>query len=163
MSTPYTRAATDLDVYAMEEILRSAFTAHHAHFMPEAHVRQWFDENEAQRIVRVGLARAGVADIMGRIVGFVMYLDNTITELWVDPEYEGQGVGRALVEWIEAEYRSKGYPTITMYCHEKNEDALAFCKKLRFRKASTFQDHKVEGGPVTVYNMLKMVSKLKKR
>ncbi len=163
MSTPYTRPAEDIDVYAMEEILRSAFEATYAKFMPEQYVREWYDNNEAQRIVRVGLNRAGVAEIMGRIVGFVMYLDNSITQLWVDPEFEKQGAGRALVEWVESQYRDKGYPTITMYCYEANEEALAFCKKLRFRRASSFQDRDVAGGPVTTYNMLKMVTRLKRK
>ncbi len=163
MSTPYTRPATDLDVYAMEEILRNAFEAHYTKFMPEQHIREWYDDNEAQRLVRIGLSRAAVAEVMGRIVGFVMYLDNNITQLWVDPEHEKKGAGRALIEWIEGEFRSKGYPTITMYCYEANVDTLAFCKQLRFRRASTFQDRDVQGGPITAYNMLKMVTKLKKR
>ncbi|CCH48527.1 GNAT family N-acetyltransferase [Pseudodesulfovibrio piezophilus] len=161
MSTPYTRSATEDDVFAMEQIMRDAFENSYAHFMPEQYVRAWFDTNQAQKSVRVGLGRAGVTEIMGRVVGFVMYLDNTITQLWVDPKYTRKGAGRALVEWIEGEYRTKGYPTITLYCYEANRDALEFYKKLRFRRASTFQSQDVQGGPVPVYTMLKMVSKFK--
>ncbi|QJB57017.1 GNAT family N-acetyltransferase [Pseudodesulfovibrio sp. zrk46] len=161
MSTPFTRPATQDDVYIMEQILLEAFKESYANFMPEQYVREWYDANEAQKIVRTGLGRAGIAEIMGRMVGFVMYLDNTITQLWVDPDYQGKGVGRALVEWIEGEFRAKGYATISMYCYEENKDTLEFCKKLRFRRASQFQSKEEAGGPVTVYNMLKMVSKLK--
>jgi len=163
MSTPYTRPATQDDVFHMEQIMIDAFEASYAHFMPEQYVREWFDNNEAQKAARTGLERAGVAEVMGRIVGFVTYLDNSITELWVDPEFTKQGVGRALIEWVEGEYRKKGYATITLYCFEINEEALQFCKKMRFRRASQFQDNRVAGGPLTVYNMLKMVTKLKSR
>ncbi len=161
MSIPYTRPATQDDVFIMEHILRDAFAASYATFMPEQYVREWYDENEAERAVRSGMSRAGVAEVMGRVVGFVMYLDNTITELWVDPAYQGQGVGRALIHWIESEFRSMGYPTITLYCYEANTDALEFYKKLRFRRASKFMSRDVPGGPVPIYTMLKMVTKLK--
>jgi len=163
MSTPYTRPATQDDVFQMEHIMRDSFEATYAHFMPEQYVREWYDNNEAQKTVRIGLERAGVAEVMGRIVGFVMYLDNSITELWVEPDYMKQGVGRALIEWIESEYRKKGYVTITMYCFEENKETLEFCKHLRFRRASQFQANDISGGPLTVYNMLKMVTKLKSK
>ena len=162
MSAPHTRPATDLDVYILEQIYLDAFEASYAHFMPEPFVRQWHDDDMAAKTVRSGLKRCGVAEILGRPVGFVMYDDNTITELWVDPAYQGKGAGRALVEWIEAQYRAIGFPTITLYCYKANEAALDFYRGLRFRKASEFPSRDVPGGPVTVYNMVKMVSKLKR-
>lgn len=158
---PYTRPATPNDVFAMEQIMRDAFAQSYATFMPEQYVREWYDGNMAERTVRTGLSRAGVAEIMGRVVGFVMYTDNTVTELWVDPAYQRQGVGRALIHWIESKFRAMGFPTITLYCYEANPDALEFFGKLRFRRASSFDSRDVPGGPVKVYTMLKMVTKLK--
>lgn len=163
MSTPHTRPATQDDVFIMEQVLIDSFKESYANFMPEQYVREWFDNNEAQRIARTGLERTGIAEIMGRIVGFVSYLDNTVTQLWVDPQYQKQGVGRALIQWVESVYRSKGYATITIYCHENNTEALAFLKKMRCRRASQFQDNSISGGPMTIYNMLKMVTKLKSK
>jgi ribosomal protein S18 acetylase RimI-like enzyme len=145
----------------MEQIIRDAFEASYATFMPEQYVREWYDENRAEQAVRTGLSRAGVCEIMGRVVGLVIYLDNTVTELWVDPAYQDRGVGRALIHWIESEFRAKGYPTITLYCYEANEPALEFYKKMRFRRASKFDSRDVAGGPVKVYTMLKMVTNLK--
>lgn len=162
MSTPYTRPATEDDVFIMEQIMRDAFTASYAHFMPEQYIREWYDNNEAQRAVRQGIERAGVAEILGQIAGFVIYHDNSIVELWVDPNFEGKGVGRALIEWVESQYRLIGYPTITLYCYESNANALGFLKNCRFRRASKFLSNDVPGGPVVVYNMLKMVKNLKR-
>jgi len=161
MSKPYTRKATENDTFILEQIMREAFEASYAHFMPEQYVREFYDNNEAQRVARTSIERTGVAEIMGRVVGFVTTLDNTVQELWVEPNYQGQGVGRALIEWVEEQFRGKGYPTITLYCYAANTEAFEFYKKLRFRKASQFPSQNVSGGPVTVYNMLKMVSKLK--
>lgn len=158
---PHTRAATQNDVFVMEQIMRDAFAHSYATFMPEQYVREWYDDNTAERAVRTGLSRAGVAEIMGRVVGFVIYSDNTISELWVDPHYQRQGVGRALIHWIESEFRAMGFPTITLYCYEANRDALDFYAAMRFRRASSFDSRDVPGGPVKVYTMLKMVTRLK--
>ncbi|MDC0336257.1 GNAT family N-acetyltransferase [Pseudodesulfovibrio sp.] len=162
MSKHHTRAVTKDDVFLLEQIMRDTFAASYAHFMPEQYVREWYDNDEAARAIRVGQSRAGVAEVMGRVAGFVMYLDNTITQLWVDPNYQRQGVGRALIEWVESEYRKFGFPVITMYCYEANTNALEFLKKMRCRRASTFMSNDVAGGPVVVYNMLKMVKNLKR-
>jgi len=161
MSKHHTREANEYDTFVMEQIMRDAFEASYAHFMPEQYVREWYDENEAERAVRIGIKRAGVAEVMGRTVGFVMTQDSSITQLWVEPAYQGKGVGRALIEWVEAQYRKKGYPTITMYVYEADANSLGFCKQLRFRRASQFPSNNVAGGSVVVYNMLKMVTKLK--
>lgn len=162
MSSLHTRPATEDDVFIMEQIMRDAFAANHAHFLPEAHVREWFDSNKPEQAIRQGLDHAGIVEIMGRIVGFIIYEDNFIEELWVDPNYEEQGAGRALIEWLEEEYRSWGYPTMTIYCYESNINALEFLKKMRFRRASQFLSDDVAGGPVVVYNMLRMVKNLKR-
>ena len=162
MSPPHVRPAAENDVYILEQIYVDAFEASYVNFMPEPYVRQWYDEDAAAKTVRSGLKRCGVAEILGRPVGFVMYDDNTIAELWVDPAYHGKGAGRALVQWVEAQFRTIGFPTITLYCYEANEAALDFYRALRFRKASQFPSQDVPGGPVTVCNMVKMVSKLKR-
>lgn len=161
MSNIHTRPATENDVFAMEQVMRDAFGESFAHFMPEQYVREWYDTNGAERAVRIGLQWSGVAEIMGRVVGFVTYEDHSITQLWVAPEHQGKGAGRALIEWVEGEFRKIGFPTITIYCHEANANGLEFLKKMRCRRASKFFSNDITGGTLMTYNMLKMVSKLK--
>lgn len=158
----HTRSATEDDVFVMENILRDAFGESYAHFMPEQYIREWYDSNEAQKIVRMGVEDAGIAEIMGRVVGFVTCEDSSIEQLWVDPEYQGQGVGSALVDWVEERHRRRGFVTISMYCVEYNANCLMFLKKHRFRRVSQFLDSSIPGGPIQIYNMLKMVRKLKR-
>ncbi|MGL1861659.1 MAG: GNAT family N-acetyltransferase [Pseudodesulfovibrio sp.] len=162
MSKHHTRPLDKNDVFLLEQIMRDAFAESFAHFMPEQYVREWYDNDEAARSVRIGQSRCGVAEVMGRVAGFVMYMDNTITELWVDPKFQEQGVGRSLIEWVESQFRKRGFPTITMYCYENNANALLFFKQMRCRRASTHMSHDDPGGPFVVYNMLKMVKNLKR-
>lgn len=161
MSDIVTRPATEADVFTLELIMRAAFEASYANFMPEQYVREWYDNNEASRAVRQRLSKTGVAELDGEIAGFVSHDDTTIPELWVDPGYQGQGVGRALIEWVEAIFYKAKYATVTLYCYEENKEALEFYKKMRFRKASQFMSRDVPGGPVVVYNMAKIVKKPK--
>lgn len=162
MSEITTRPATQDDVFIMEHIMRAAFEASYANFMPEQYIREWYDNNEASRAVAQRLKKSGVAILDGDIIGWVAHDDSTVPELWVDPNYQQQGAGRALIEWIEAEFRKFKFPALTLYCYEKNTEALEFYKKLRFRRASQFMSKDVPGGPVVVYNMLKMIKNLKK-
>ena len=55
-------------------------------------------------------------------------LDNKITDLWVDPIWQGQGFGTLLLETLEEEIREQGYDTITIETHSQNEPALSFLK-----------------------------------
>ncbi|WP_155138747.1 N-acetyltransferase [Roseibium sp. RKSG952] len=51
--------------------------------------------------------------------------DNEITDLWVDPAYEGLGIGSALLTRLEEQIRNRGYDTASISVASKNERALA--------------------------------------
>ncbi|WP_243543881.1 GNAT family N-acetyltransferase [Pseudodesulfovibrio tunisiensis] len=159
MSDIHVREASEFDVFAIEEIMRASFEASYAHFMPEQYVREFFDENRAAKVARSGWNSVAVAEIMGRICGFVMYQDNTVNELWVHPDDMGRGVGSALLDHAEERIREKRFPTATLYCYEPNEKALAFYGKRRYRKTSSFPSTDVAGGPVTVLTLVKMLKR----
>lgn len=72
MIRPHTRPATEADVFAMEHIMRDAFSASYATFMPEAYVRQWYDDDTASKSVKSGLKQAGVVTIKEKVVGFII-------------------------------------------------------------------------------------------
>jgi len=56
-------------------------------------------------------------------------LDNHITDLWVDPIWQGQGFGLKLLLRLEAEIEAQGYGVVTMETHSQNSHAIGFLKR----------------------------------
>lgn len=72
-----------------------------------------------------------VAEVGGRIAGWAARekLDEELTDLWVDPAMQRQGVGSALLAAIEDEMRRSGLEIANLQTHARNAAALAFfCK-----------------------------------
>jgi ribosomal-protein-alanine N-acetyltransferase len=55
--------------------------------------------------------------------------DNRITDLWVDPIWQGQGFGLKLLEKLEEEIATQGYESITVETHSQNSRAIEFLKR----------------------------------
>ncbi len=55
--------------------------------------------------------------------------------LAVQPGYRKQGVGRRLLEWLEATARTAGIFTVNLELRASNDGALAFYRKLGYREA----------------------------
>jgi ribosomal protein S18 acetylase RimI-like enzyme len=82
-----------------------------------------------------------VADAVGVVAGFVSGQLRThwsgaaelyIGELVVSPQYEGQGIGRALVEAVEAEAMRRGLATLALDTGAANAQARAFYRALGY-------------------------------
>jgi GNAT superfamily N-acetyltransferase len=92
-----------------------------------------------------------VAESGGRLVG-VLVLDRTkegflLENVAVDPAHKGAGLGRALLQWAEAEARRAGYPSIYLYTHEKMVENLALYSKIGYVE----YDRRSEAGLARVY------------
>lgn len=55
--------------------------------------------------------------------------DNHITDLWVDPVWQGQGVGRTLLAKQEQETAAQGYDNVRIETHSQNAHAIAFLQR----------------------------------
>jgi GNAT superfamily N-acetyltransferase len=81
--------------------------------------------------VAEGRTRAAVTD--GRIVGFASWLDAgqavEVDDLFVDPDWMGHGIGRALVMDLIATARARGIQQMEVTA---NQHALAFYEKAGF-------------------------------
>lgn len=55
--------------------------------------------------------------------------DNHITDLWVDPIWQGQGFGRMLLEKLEAEIGAQDYGSVRIETHSQNTHAIEFLKR----------------------------------
>jgi len=77
-----------------------------------------------------------LAESDGAIVGMiVLTVDDEgflIDNVAVDPSHRGRGLGRALLEFAEAEAWRAGFDSIYLYTHEKMTENLAIYSKLGY-------------------------------
>jgi ribosomal protein S18 acetylase RimI-like enzyme len=80
--------------------------------------------------------RVTVAECHGTIVGvIVLTVDDEgflIDNVAVDPSHRGKGLGRALLEFAEAEARRAGFDSIHLYTHEKMTENIALYSRLGY-------------------------------
>jgi ribosomal-protein-alanine N-acetyltransferase len=74
-----------------------------------------------------------------RVVGFAIMefyaIHAHLNLLAVQPGYRRQGVGRQLLEWLEASARTAGIFTVNLELRASNDGARAFYQKLGYRAA----------------------------
>lgn len=75
-----------------------------------------------------------VAERVGQVLGWAARekLDNAITDLWIEPVFQRQGVGTALLEHLEHEVAGLGHETLVTQVHAENTAAVAFFRKTGF-------------------------------
>ena len=56
-------------------------------------------------------------------------LDEMITDFWIDPDYQRQGLGSALLKEIEDEIRHQGFTEAKVETHAMNREAVSFFEK----------------------------------
>ncbi len=80
--------------------------------------------------------RVTVAESHGAIVGvIVLTVDDggfLIDNVAIDPSHRGKGLGRALLEFAEAEARRAGFDSIYLYTHEKMTENLALYSRIGY-------------------------------
>jgi len=100
-----------------------------------------------------------VAEVDGRVVGWGKIEHPTplpasdhvwhVTGLAVDPEYEGRGAGRALVEALVEEARSRGGRRITLRVFAPNERARRLYERCGFEVEGVMREEFYVGGEYT--------------
>src|SRR3712207_5960378 len=77
-----------------------------------------------------------VAESHGAIVGVVVLAVDgegfLIDNVAVDPAHRGKGLGKALLEFAEAEARRAGFDSIHLYTHEKMTENLALYSRIGY-------------------------------
>ncbi|HEV7435587.1 MAG TPA: GNAT family N-acetyltransferase [Pseudorhizobium sp.] len=75
-----------------------------------------------------------VAEAKGRVIGWAARdgAPNCISDLWVDPEHQGRGVGRALVLHLLDLIAAAGHPLARIQTHAKNAAAIRLYERCGF-------------------------------
>jgi ribosomal protein S18 acetylase RimI-like enzyme len=95
-----------------------------------------------------------VAEADGTVVGFASGEERRhwsgdpelyVGELAVDPQYEGRGVGRALIDGVTEHAKQRGLTTITLDTGAANTDARGFYRRLGFEEEDVKLTKRVDG------------------
>ena len=121
----------------------------------DVRVKTWHNANGAEELHSMGITPESVCEIIKsshrgwvaenetQIVGFVMGNKNT-AEMWVIavlPEYEGQGIGRSLMNLVEEWLFSEGCDELWLTTDpDENFRAVGFYRRLGWK------DWKIEDG-----------------
>lgn len=72
-----------------------------------------------------------VIEHAGHVAGWAAreHLDELISDFWIDPHYQGQGLGRTLLGEVEAEIRHQGFDSARIETHAQNSEAIGFFEK----------------------------------
>lgn len=81
----------------------------------------------------------------GRVVGLLGMLGSEIGGLFVHPDAQGMGIGRALVAFAAARHRS-----VTLDVYEENSKARAFYAHLGFTEESRGHEDDVDSGHLVI-------------
>lgn len=80
--------------------------------------------------------RVTIAERYGTIVGVIVLTVEDegflIDNVAVEPSYRGQGLGKALLEFAEAEAQHSGFDSIHLYTHEKMTENLALYSRIGY-------------------------------
>lgn len=74
-------------------------------------------------------------DESGRVLGFISLIDNHIEALFVDPEHQGKGIGRRLLD-----HAKSIRPELTLAVYERNGKAVMFYHRNRF----AVREHRID-------------------
>ena len=116
------------------------------HVGPEAHER--ISEDVFSSFARDCREQILVAELGGRVIGFVATEDGDdyISDLWVSPDSEGQGIGSRLISAVEAIVAARGYAFAEVEVLTANDRALRLYGHLGFETVSKgYQDDSVLG------------------
>jgi len=122
------RATAETDLAAVAEIYWSAWHETHAPFIPAAVAefrdRQFF----AKRACGFG-ARLIVADLDGVVMGFTVWDEASLQQLWLRRDARGLGIGDKLANAAEGQIAAAGTTRAHLTCMAANEPARRFYER----------------------------------
>ncbi|MCJ8518948.1 ribosomal-protein-alanine N-acetyltransferase [Pseudorhizobium tarimense] len=60
-------------------------------------------------------------------------LDELISDFWIDPPFQHQGLGSALLSAVEADIVRQGFDSARIETHARNDEAVSFFEKHGYR------------------------------
>ena len=139
------RKATDADLDQVEACAVEAYTRYIERIgrKPAPMVADFAASIEAGTL--------SVIELDGRVCGFVVFYGCNdylhLENVAVDPRFQGLGLGRQLIDYVEQQARSGGYGSIQLYTNAKMTENLGLYPRLGYEQF----DRRVENGFDRVY------------
>ncbi len=117
------RKANIHDFSVLSEIwLEASFIAHH--FIPETY---WKENKLKMQNIYLPMSEVYLAEHNLHTYGFIALLDTQIAAIFVSPQYQGKGVGTALIQYAQA-IRTE----LELNVYQENPKSVQFYKTLGF-------------------------------
>lgn len=124
------RSATTADVPKVAALVRAAY-GHYVErigMLPRPMTDDYAEVIENRRVT--------LAESHGSVVGvIVLSVDEEgflIDNVAVDPSHRGKGIGKAFLQFAEAEARRAGFDSVYLYTHEKMAENLAIYSRIGY-------------------------------
>jgi GNAT superfamily N-acetyltransferase len=131
VSEPILRPATSKDVDAIAAIFHEGWHDVHPGLVPngltERRTQEAFYERVSQRVAETD--ETTVAEVNGRIAGFVMISGDEAEQVYVDRAFRGSGVAGLLLTEAERQIAAAGHDVAWLAMVRGNERAQAFYVK----------------------------------
>jgi GNAT superfamily N-acetyltransferase len=136
------RRALVSDADGMASVSMRAWHLSLKDILPEGFLDQFVYEKQREKYAERALNSAWillVAEFEGKIVGMIGAQDNDsepliyekqIKVMYVDPDFQNRGIGKALLAAIFAELKRDGATRVMLWCITANEFACSFYEKL---------------------------------
>lgn len=150
MAPAVIRAAAEPDADRIAQIWQTGWHDAHDARVPEALIAHRTPESYPPR-ARDRLAHTVVADLDGRVVGFIVIEHDEVEQLYVDAAARGTGVAQQLMAHAEREIAAAGHPEAWLAVVAGNDRAIAFYEKSGWVDTGPF-DYQAEiaGGTLAV-------------
>ena len=126
------RAAQPDDVEAIADIVERAYCV----YIERIGLRPGPMDDDYADQVRHGLVH--VAEDGAEIIGLIVLIELedrlVIENVAVDPDRQGEGVGRRLLEFAEETARGAGIGTVGLYTHEKMTENIALYNRIGYQE-----------------------------
>ncbi len=126
------RAATPEDLPAIQEIVECAYSPYIERMgRPPGPMLDDYSK-------RIGEKQASVVDVDGRVGGLLVLIDQgdhlLLDNIAVHPDAQGQGLGKQLMDFAEAEALRRGLTELRLYTHESMTENIVLYGKLGWQE-----------------------------
>ncbi|MGN8023970.1 GNAT family N-acetyltransferase [Phyllobacterium sp. 22229] len=128
------RPAAQADIAALAAVGSRAWASNIFSFEPELPGMRAHVERAYRVFAEEHFARVLVAEADGVILGWGAREknDDYISDMWVDPAYQGRGIGSLLLKALKADIAAAGYATARLESHARNAGAIRLYQREGF-------------------------------